>query len=116
MARPTLPTSVAAAIVVLWISVGLAIAVLIGGRLTVGSALAVLGWTVAYAGAAVGLQKRLPAAWMAGVAVSGLAYLIGLLSLHQVLSTSLLILVALLFPSSRRAVTAWRMWRGPGVS
>ena len=111
--RPSLTGSVVVAIFFCWLSVFIGLAFLFLGHPPAGVALADAAWSLAYAGPAVGLQMRIPAAWGAGLAVSGLAYAIGLTSL-RVLSTSLVIFIALLLPSTRRAVREWRLRRGSG--
>ena len=107
--RPPLAWSVAVAIMFLWINVPIGAIFLTSGRLTDTIAYLDVEWFVAYAGVAIGLMLRRPAARTFGVVLAVVSYGIGLLS-GQVISTTFIILIALLLPPTGRAVALWRSW------
>ena len=105
--------SVGLAIVVLWINVAIGCLLLTAGTLTASVAFLDVVWGACYAGIAIGLMMKRPIARTLGIWVAIAAYAIGLLS-GQVLSTTLIVLVALLLPPTGHAVALWKAWRQKG--
>jgi hypothetical protein len=95
--------------VFLWINVAIGAIFLTAGRLSTTLTYLDLAWCAGYAGVAIGLMARRPAARSLGVVLAVVSYGIGLLS-GQLISTTLIILIALLLPPTGQAVALWRSW------
>jgi len=108
---PPLSWSVGLAIALLWTNVAIGVLFFISGRLLQSTLVVDAAWTCAFAALAIGLQRRAPVARTVGLVVAGLSYAVGLLSSGLLLSTTLVIIVALMLPSTNRAVTGWRVER-----
>lgn len=102
-----LPRATVVAIVALWFHVALAAVFLTAGAMGLGGSAApeLFGaiWGVGYALTAIGLQQRYEGARQFGIVAASLSYLFGIVMGGRVISTTLLILVPLLWPQPRDA-------------